>query len=92
MGVVVKQEYECDLCGKAIPPSEIPFVGTLNVRKLGSRGLGRKGDVAAHGGCIDRLLGSTTSGPGLTNGAAKSVRKRTRSKAAAKTKVKATAV
>jgi hypothetical protein len=54
MGVIVREEYVCDFCGKAIGDGN-PMIGRLSLRKAGARGLGRNFDVALHGSCSDQF-------------------------------------
>jgi hypothetical protein len=53
MGIIVRQEYVCDFCGKAI--GEDAFVGRVSLRKAGARGLGRNFEVALHNTCSEKL-------------------------------------
>lgn len=53
MGVIVRQEYVCDFCGKAI--GEDAMVGRVSLRKAGARGLGRNFEVALHDTCSEKL-------------------------------------
>lgn len=92
MGVIVKEEYVCDLCGQEIAKGQPPYVGVIDVRKQGSRGLGRKGNIVGHENCVDKLLGSVAAS---TNGhGAKRARKapaKAKAKAKAPAKAKASA-
>lgn len=54
MGVIVREEYVCDYCGKAISGGDV-LVGRLEVRKQGARGLGRDFDLALHPSCSGKL-------------------------------------
>jgi hypothetical protein len=54
MGVIIRQEYICDFCGKAIGDGG-GLVGRLSLRKAGARGLGRNLIVALHDECSDKL-------------------------------------
>jgi hypothetical protein len=54
MGVVVRQEYVCDFCGRAIGDGSA-LVGRLSLRKAGARGLGRNLELALHDTCSDKL-------------------------------------
>jgi hypothetical protein len=71
MGVIVKEEYVCDLCGQEIARGQSPYVGVIDVRKQGSRGLGRKGKIVGHETCVNKLFGGVVS----TNGHATRARK-----------------
>jgi hypothetical protein len=86
MGVVTTKEYVCDLCGKEVPKGVTPHVGTLKVRKQGSRGLGREVTIVAHGPCIDQLSGTATNGHSANGRGAAKARKAP-AKAKAKPKV-----
>lgn len=54
MGVIVRQEYVCDFCGKAIGDGGA-LVGRVSLRKAGARGLGRNFEVALHDKCSGKL-------------------------------------
>ena len=54
MGVILKEEYVCDYCGKTISGGDV-LVGRLAVRKQGARGLGREFGLAFHGTCSSKL-------------------------------------
>jgi hypothetical protein len=54
MGVIVRQEYICDFCGKEIGGGGA-LVGRLSLRKAGARGLGRNLELALHDTCSDTL-------------------------------------
>lgn len=54
MGVILKEEYVCDFCGKTISGGDV-LVGRLAVRKQGARGLGREFGLAFHGACSNKL-------------------------------------
>ena len=54
MGIIVREEYVCDFCGKAIGDGN-PMIGRLSLRKAGARGLGRNFEVALHARCSDKL-------------------------------------
>jgi hypothetical protein len=54
MGRVVRAEYVCDFCGKAIGETEA-LIGRLTLRKAGVRGLGRSREVALHAACSEEL-------------------------------------
>jgi hypothetical protein len=53
MGVIIREEYVCDFCGKGI--GEDAVVGRLSLRKAGARGLGRNLNVALHETCSQKL-------------------------------------
>jgi hypothetical protein len=53
MGRIVREEYVCDFCGKAI--GEDALVGRVSLRKAGARGLGRNFEVALHDQCSEKL-------------------------------------
>lgn len=53
MGIIVRREYVCDFCGKAIGKDVL--VGRVTLRKAGARGLGRNFDVALHDTCSEKL-------------------------------------
>ena len=55
MGVIVRQTYVCDFCGKAIGEGSA-FVGRLSLRKAGARGLARNMQVLLHAECSDKLI------------------------------------
>jgi hypothetical protein len=55
MGVILKEEYVCDYCGKIISGGDV-LVGKLAVRKQGARGLGREFGLAFHGVCSGKLI------------------------------------
>lgn len=54
MGVILKEEYVCDYCGKTISGGDV-LVGKLAVRRQGARGLGREFGLAFHGSCSNKL-------------------------------------
>lgn len=54
MGVILKEEYVCDYCGKTISGGEV-LVGRLALRKQGARGLGREFGLAFHNACSSKL-------------------------------------
>ncbi len=54
MGVIVRQEYVCDFCGKAIGNGDA-LVGRVSLRKAGARGLSRSFELALHDKCSGRL-------------------------------------
>jgi hypothetical protein len=54
MGVILKEEYVCDYCGKTIAGGDV-LVGKLAVRRQGARGLGREFGLAFHGNCSNKL-------------------------------------
>lgn len=54
MGIIVREEYVCDFCGKAIGDGN-PMIGRLSLRKAGARGLGRNFEVALHADCSGKL-------------------------------------
>jgi hypothetical protein len=54
MGIIVREEYVCDFCGKGIGEGHA-LVGRLSLRKAGARGLGCNYEVALHAGCSDKL-------------------------------------
>lgn len=60
MGVIVKEEYVCDYCGKNIQGTDV-LVGRLSVRKKGARGLGRDFELAMHRSCSDKLTQHASS-------------------------------
>lgn len=88
MGVIVKEEFVCDLCGGGIPQGQSPYVGVIDVRKQGSRGLGRKGKIVGHETCVDKLLGSvaSTNGHGATRARKAPAKGKAKPKAPAKIK------
>jgi hypothetical protein len=55
MGIVVREEYVCDFCGKPIEGDDI-LVGRLSLRKAGARGLGRNVQLALHAECSDKFV------------------------------------
>lgn len=54
MGVILKEEYVCDYCGKTISGGDV-IVAKLGLRKQGARGLGREFGLAFHATCSDKL-------------------------------------
>jgi hypothetical protein len=54
MGVIVRQEYVCDFCGKAIVNGDA-LVGRVSLRKAGARGLGRNFEMTLHDTCSEKL-------------------------------------
>lgn len=54
MGVILKEEYVCDYCGKTISGGNV-IVAKLGLRKQGARGLGREFGLAFHGPCSEKL-------------------------------------
>jgi len=88
MGVIVKEEYVCDLCGQEIAKGQPPYVGVIDVRKQGSRGLGRKGNIVGHETCVNKLLGgvASTNGHGAAKARKAPAKAKAKSKAPAKIK------
>ena len=72
MGVIVREEYVCDYCGKPITDGDV-LMGRLSLRKRGARGVGREVALALHVACSDRLT---------DNAAGTQRRRRPRAKAA----------
>lgn len=62
MGVIFKEEYICDYCGKTISGGDV-LVGKLAVRRQGARGLGREFGLAFHGSCSGKLTAHASSVP-----------------------------
>ena len=60
MGVIVREEYVCDYCGKAITDSNI-LIGKLALRKQGARGLGREVLLTLHPVCAEALTKNAPS-------------------------------
>lgn len=60
MGVIVREEYVCDYCGKAITDSNI-LIGKLALRKQGARGLGREVVLTLHPVCSEGLTKNAPS-------------------------------
>jgi hypothetical protein len=54
MGVIVRQEYVCDFCGKGIGDGDA-LVGRVSLRKAGARGLGRNFELALHDKCSEKF-------------------------------------
>ncbi|MGH2732919.1 MAG: hypothetical protein ACRDJG_08280 [Actinomycetota bacterium] len=54
MGVILKEEYVCDYCGKTISGSDV-LVGRLALRRQGARGLGKEFGLALHDACSGKL-------------------------------------
>ena len=59
MGVIVREEYVCDYCGKGITDSNI-LIGKLALRKQGARGIGREVMLALHAVCSEKLTENST--------------------------------
>jgi hypothetical protein len=70
MGIIVREEYVCDFCGKAIGDGN-PMIGRLSLRKAGARGLGRNFEVALHAGCSDTFTRAAAPSPTGRKSAAK---------------------
>lgn len=62
MGVVVREEYVCDYCGKPITSGEV-LVGRLALRRQGSRGLAKDFALAFHPRCSEKLTQHASSAP-----------------------------
>lgn len=62
MGVILKEEYVCDYCGKGISGGGV-LVGKLALRKQGARGLGREFGLAFHSDCSDKLTAHASPVP-----------------------------
>lgn len=60
MGVIVREEYVCDYCGKSISDSNI-LIGKLALRKQGARGLGREVVLTLHPVCSESLTKNAPS-------------------------------
>ncbi len=60
MGVIVREEYVCDYCGKGITDSNI-LIGKLALRKQGARGLGREVVLTLHPVCSESLTKNAPS-------------------------------
>lgn len=54
MGIIVREEYVCDFCGKRIGDGEA-LVGRLALRRQGARGLGRNFELALHDRCSEKF-------------------------------------
>ncbi len=62
MGVIVREEYVCDYCGKGITDSNI-LIGKLALRKQGARGLGREVVLTLHPVCSESAARSRRRAP-----------------------------
>jgi len=60
VGVIVREEYVCDYCGKAITDANI-LIGKLALRKQGARGLGREVVLTLHPACSESLTKNAPS-------------------------------
>ena len=60
MGVIVREEYVCDYCGKGITDANI-LMGKLALRKQGARGLGREVMLTLHPSCSESLTKNAPS-------------------------------
>ncbi len=60
MGVIIREEYVCDYCGKAITDANI-LIGKLALRKQGARGLGREVVLSLHPVCSESLTKNAPS-------------------------------
>jgi hypothetical protein len=60
VGVIVREEYVCDYCGKSITDSNI-LIGKLALRKQGARGLGREVVLTLHPVCSEGLTKNAPS-------------------------------
>ena len=60
MGVIIREEYVCDYCSKAITDSNI-LIGKLALRKQGARGLGREVVLTLHPVCAEGLTKNAPS-------------------------------
>jgi hypothetical protein len=60
MGVIVREEYVCDFCGKPITDANI-IIGKLALRKQGARGLGREVMLTLMPGCAEILTKNAPS-------------------------------
>ena len=60
MGVIVREEYVCDYCGKGITDANI-LIGKLALRKQGARGLGREVVLTLHPSCSASLTKNAPS-------------------------------
>lgn len=60
MGVIVREEYVCDYCGKGITDANI-LIGKLALRKQGARGLGREVVLTLHPSCSESLTKNAPS-------------------------------
>ena len=59
MGRIAREQCVCDFCGRAI--GEETLIGRLNLRKLGTRGLGRNFEIALHDTCSEKFTRHTAS-------------------------------
>src|SRR6266571_8242591 len=60
VGVIIREEYVCDYCGKAITDANI-LIGKLALRKQGARGLGREVVLSLHPVCSESLTKNAPS-------------------------------
>jgi len=67
VGLILKEEYICDFCGKPIVGGDV-LVGRLALRKQGARGLGRDFSLAFHPGCSEKLTKYAAPAPRLRKG------------------------
>ena len=61
MGLILKEEYVCDFCGKPITGDIL--VGKLGLRRQGARGLGRDFSLAFHPSCSEKLTKNAGPAP-----------------------------
>lgn len=55
MGVVLKEQYVCDYCGRRAIPSEV-LVGTMTTHRKGAKGRGSNpAKLAFHPACAGKL-------------------------------------
>lgn len=59
MGVLLREEYVCDYCGKTISGGDV-LLGRLALRRQGARGVGRKFGLALHNACSAKLTQNAT--------------------------------
>ncbi|MCA1839695.1 MAG: hypothetical protein ABR507_05065 [Actinomycetota bacterium] len=62
MGLILKEEYICDYCGKPITGGDV-LVARLALRRQGARGLGRDFSLAFHPACSEKLTKYASPAP-----------------------------
>jgi hypothetical protein len=59
VGVIVRQDYICDYCGKPMGGGDV-IAGQLTLRKRGARGLAREYVLTLHPACSTKLTEHAT--------------------------------